>query len=132
VSTLQFAALGEILNVIGGEVQSILGRTAVFSNRCRLTVSDVRASLMMEVARTSETSVDIDLRKRQYVPENSGLRTRLRENLISHVIGGVRVIIPFKGRIYYSNFLCFNPVMYNLKHSKRGEVGNCKFKHNQS
>jgi hypothetical protein len=28
---------------------------------------------MMEAARTSETSVDIQLRTRQYIPEDSGL-----------------------------------------------------------
>jgi hypothetical protein len=39
---------------------------------------------MMEAARTSETSVDIDLRRRQYFPEDSELHTRRRENLKSH------------------------------------------------
>jgi hypothetical protein len=39
---------------------------------------------MMEAARTSETSVDIQLRTRQYIPEDSGLHTRRRENLKSH------------------------------------------------
>jgi hypothetical protein len=39
---------------------------------------------MMEAARTSETSVDIKLRTRQYIPEDSGLRTRRRENVKSH------------------------------------------------
>jgi hypothetical protein len=37
-------------------------------------VSEVRAAsiaLMMEAARTSETSVDIQLRTRQYIPEDS-------------------------------------------------------------
>jgi hypothetical protein len=38
---------------------------------------------MMEAARTSETSVDIDLRTRQYIPEEE-LHTRRRENLKSH------------------------------------------------
>jgi hypothetical protein len=33
------------------------------------TASNIRA--MMKVARTSETSVDIQLRTRQYVPEDS-------------------------------------------------------------
>jgi hypothetical protein len=43
-------------------------------------VSEVRAAsiraivLMMEAARTSETSVDIQLRTRQYIPEDSELR----------------------------------------------------------
>jgi hypothetical protein len=31
---------------------------------------------MMEAARTSETSVDIQLRTRQYIPEDSELHTR--------------------------------------------------------
>jgi hypothetical protein len=52
-------------------------------------VSEVRAAsiiaLMMEAARTSETSVDIQLRTRQYIPEDSELHTRRRENLKSHI-----------------------------------------------
>jgi hypothetical protein len=36
---------------------------------------------MMEAARTSETSVDIQLRTRQYIPEDSELHTRRRDNL---------------------------------------------------
>jgi hypothetical protein len=36
---------------------------------------------MMEAARTSETSVDIQLRTRQYIPDES--YTRRRENLKS-------------------------------------------------
>jgi hypothetical protein len=45
------------------------------------------SSLMMEVARTSETSVD-NYFTRQYIPEdNSELHTRRRENLKSHVCG---------------------------------------------
>jgi hypothetical protein len=38
-------------------------------------------ALMMEAARTSETSVDIQLRTWQYVTEDSELHTRHRENL---------------------------------------------------
>jgi hypothetical protein len=38
----------------------------------------------MEAARTSETSADIQLRTRQYIPEDSELLTRRRENLKSH------------------------------------------------
>jgi hypothetical protein len=38
-------------------------------------VSQVRATLMMEAERTSETSVDIQLRIQQYVPEYSELYT---------------------------------------------------------
>jgi hypothetical protein len=51
-------------------------------------VSEVRAAsiiaLMMEAARTSETSVNIYLTTRQYIPEDSELHTRRRENLKSH------------------------------------------------
>jgi hypothetical protein len=38
---------------------------------------------MMEAA--VETSVDIQLRTRQYIPEDSELHTRRRENLKSHI-----------------------------------------------
>jgi hypothetical protein len=40
---------------------------------------------MMEAARTSETSVDIQLRTLQYIPEHSELHTRRRKNLKSHM-----------------------------------------------
>jgi len=40
---------------------------------------------MMEAARTSETSVDIQLTQ-QYIPEDSELHTRRRETLKSHTI----------------------------------------------
>jgi hypothetical protein len=44
------------------------------------------SSLMMEAARTSETSVD-NYFTRQYIPEdNSELHTRRRENLKSHTV----------------------------------------------
>jgi hypothetical protein len=38
----------------------------------------------MEAARTSELSVDIQLRTRQDIPEDSELHNRRRENLNSH------------------------------------------------
>jgi hypothetical protein len=46
-------------------------------------------TMMMEAARTSETSVDIDLRTRQYIPEDSelhgltpiGMKNRFRDKL---------------------------------------------------
>jgi hypothetical protein len=41
-------------------------------------------ALMMEAARISETSVDIQLRTWQYIPQDSELHTRRRENLKSH------------------------------------------------
>jgi hypothetical protein len=39
----------------------------------------------MEAAGTSETSVGIQLRKQQYIPEESELHTCRRENLKSHI-----------------------------------------------
>jgi hypothetical protein len=69
-------------------------------------VSEVRATstiitLMMEAAHTSETSVDIQLRTRQYTPEDSELHTRRRENLKSHIALYIfmkfgREVMPFK------------------------------------
>jgi hypothetical protein len=42
-------------------------------------------TVMIEAARTSETSVDIELRTRQYIPGDSELHIRRRENLkMSH------------------------------------------------
>jgi hypothetical protein len=41
-------------------------------------------ALMMEAAGTSETSVDIQLRTRQCIPEDSELHICRRENLKSH------------------------------------------------
>jgi hypothetical protein len=56
-------------------------------------VSEVRAAsiiraiiaLMMEAAHTSETSVDIQIRTWQYIPEDTELHTHHRENLKSHI-----------------------------------------------
>jgi hypothetical protein len=39
---------------------------------------------MMEAARTSETPVHSDVTTRRYIPEDSKLHTRRRENLTSH------------------------------------------------
>jgi hypothetical protein len=59
-------------------------------------VSEVRAAsiiramslidLMLEAARTSETSVNIELRTWHYIPEDSELYTRRSENLKSHIM----------------------------------------------
>jgi hypothetical protein len=74
-------SLCEISSSHGGEyeAQNLLGCTAVFLIECRLTFQRYVLSpspliaLMMEAARTSETSVDIQLRTRQYIPEDSEL-----------------------------------------------------------
>jgi hypothetical protein len=39
-------------------------------------------ALMLEAARTFETSVDIQLRTQHYIPEDYELHTRLRENCL--------------------------------------------------
>jgi hypothetical protein len=43
--------------------------------------------LMMEAVRTSETSVSSETTRR-YIPEDSDLHTRRRENLKSHIVWG--------------------------------------------
>jgi hypothetical protein len=70
----------EISSSHGGEyeAQNLLGCTAVFLIECRpmrLT------ALMMEAARTFETSVNIQLRTLQYIPEVSDLH---RNELFIH------------------------------------------------
>jgi hypothetical protein len=40
---------------------------------------------MMETVRTSETSVNFNLTTRRYIPEDSKLHTRRRENLKSRI-----------------------------------------------
>jgi hypothetical protein len=59
----------EISSSHGGEyeAQNLLGCTAMFLIDCRPMM------MMMEAANTSETSVDIQLRTRQYIPEDSEL-----------------------------------------------------------
>jgi hypothetical protein len=52
-------------------------------------VSEVRAAsiiiaLMIEAVRTSETSVNFNVTTRRYIPEDSKLHTRRRENPKSH------------------------------------------------
>jgi hypothetical protein len=76
----------EISSSHGGEyeAQNLLGCTAVFLIECRLTFQRYMLSplsgwwvslrLMMETARTSETSVDIQLRTRQYFQKDSELQ----------------------------------------------------------
>jgi hypothetical protein len=54
---------------------------------------------MMEAARTSETSVDSHLTTWQYIPEDSELHTRRRENLKSHKFQNVLII-------GFINFFC--------------------------
>jgi hypothetical protein len=43
-------------------------------------------ALMMEAAHTSETSVAIQLRTWQYIPQDSELHTHRHENFKSHIV----------------------------------------------
>jgi hypothetical protein len=64
-------------------------------------ISEVRAASIiraMEAAHTSETSVDIQLRTWQYIPEDSELHTRRHDNLKSH-----------KALYVYRRFICRLP-----------------------
>jgi hypothetical protein len=47
-------------------------------------VSEVRAASIIRAMSTSETSVDIQLRTQQYIPEDSELHIRRSENLKRH------------------------------------------------
>jgi hypothetical protein len=47
-------------------------------------ISEVRAASIIRAMMPSETSVDIEFRTSQYIPEYSELHTRRRENLNSH------------------------------------------------
>jgi hypothetical protein len=75
--TYRSGFLGKLKD-FSSEAQNLVGYTAMFLIECRST------ALMMEAARTSETPVNIQVRTRQYIPEDSGLHTRRRENLKSH------------------------------------------------
>jgi hypothetical protein len=58
--------------------------TDVSEVRAASIIKAIRIALTMEAARTFETSVNIQLKTRQFIPEDSELHTRPRENLISH------------------------------------------------
>jgi hypothetical protein len=77
------------------EAQNLLGCTA----------------LMMEAARASETSVDIQLRTRQYLPEDSELHTRRRENLKSHK----QIVLSTTELLAVTVFKTFNKIKTYLR-----------------
>jgi hypothetical protein len=49
-------------------------------------------ALMMEAVRTSETSVNFNVTTRRYIPEDSKLHTRRRENLKSQTATNLQVL----------------------------------------
>jgi hypothetical protein len=51
----------------------------------RTAFRETMISLMLEAVRTSETLFNIYLTTRKYIPEDSELLTRRRENLKSHI-----------------------------------------------
>jgi hypothetical protein len=59
----------------------------------------------MEAARTSETSVNIQLRTWQYIPEDSELYTHHRENLKSHKNKNRLILNLFYCRLQYQNLI---------------------------
>jgi hypothetical protein len=67
----------------------------------------------MEATRTSETSVDFQLRTRQYIPEDSELYTRRRENLKSHIVLRCPLLISY-GLFWLSNLASPNSGLKNL------------------
>jgi hypothetical protein len=59
----------------------------VFLIECRPTAvrtASIITALMMDAAHTSEMLVNIQLRTRQYIPEDSELHTRRHEKFKSH------------------------------------------------
>jgi hypothetical protein len=60
-------------------------------------------ALMMEAARTSETSVNVYQTTRRYNPEDSHLHTRLRENLKSQATGFFELCFVQKNLINLSH-----------------------------
>jgi hypothetical protein len=50
----------------------------------RLQTKELLIALMMEAVRTSETSLNFNVTTRRYIPDDSKLQTRRRENLESH------------------------------------------------
>jgi hypothetical protein len=55
----------------------------------------MKAALMMEAARTSETLVNFCQTTKRYNPEDSHLRTHRRENLKSYLIKTVFPTLPY-------------------------------------
>jgi hypothetical protein len=77
-----------------------------------IDVSEVRAAsiirAMIEAAHTSETSVDIDLRTRQYFPEDSELNNKYLPNVF---------FFEFQHELHYCYFKIFKhfQMTYSVK-----------------
>jgi hypothetical protein len=69
--------------------RSILGAEMNYPKNISLSFSvppGRSIALMMEAARTSETSVDLSFTTQQHIPEDSELHTRCREKIKSHIL----------------------------------------------
>jgi hypothetical protein len=80
-------------------------------------VSEVRTAsiftaivMMMEAVRISETSVHFNVTTRRYIPEDSKLHTRCRENLKSHI--NFNVIILCYAFQVVSSFMFSTKILY--------------------
>jgi hypothetical protein len=56
----------------------------MLTNVYEVLTASILKVMMMEALRIFETSVNINLTTQQYIPEDSKLHTRCRENLKSH------------------------------------------------
>jgi hypothetical protein len=78
-------------------------------------VSEVRAAsiirAMMEAARISETSIDIQLKTRQYIPEDSELHTRRSENLKSDMYCNFSISVCISTTLLTVLYLLYAGVM---------------------
>jgi hypothetical protein len=69
----------------------------------------------MEAVRTSEKFVNLNLTTRQYIPEDSKLYTRLRENLKSHKLQMLHRIILSQVNTMAINFSVFPEAVFFLR-----------------
>jgi hypothetical protein len=60
--------------------------TLKLTNFSEVRTASIIIVLMMEAVHTSETSVNFNMTTWRYIPEDSKLHTRCRENLTSHVL----------------------------------------------
>jgi hypothetical protein len=57
-----------------------------FADVSEVLTAFIIIALIMEAVRTSETSVNFNVNTRRYIPEDSKLHVRRRENLKSHTV----------------------------------------------
>jgi predicted enzyme involved in methoxymalonyl-ACP biosynthesis len=89
-----------------------------------MDVSEVRTTsiisaiiVLMTVVRTSETSNNFNATTRRYIPEDSKLHTRHRENLKSHIQGRTASII--RAMIALMKAVCISETSINFNVTTR-------------